>query len=135
MPLVLDTNVLIRFLERGGDYAETFSKFDRLLIPAAVDGEYCAGVDAATRPGQRRQRAFDALLESSAVEYVPAGREVSSEYAKVFRHLQERGTPIPQNDIWIAATALVRHAPLCTLDDHFKNVETLELISLQGGRA
>ena len=129
-PLVLDTNVLIRFLERGWDYAETFSKFDRLLIPAAVDGEYRAGIDAATRPGQRRQMAFDALQESSAVEYVPVGREISVEYAQVFRQLQERGTPIPQNDIWIAATALVRHAPLCTLDDHFKNVEELELVGL-----
>ena len=129
-PFVLDTNVLIRFLERGGDYAATFSKFDLLLIPAAVDGECRAGIDAATRPGQRRQAAFDALLESSAVEYVPVGREVSSEYAKVFRQLQERGTPIPQNDIWIAATALVRRAPLCTFDDHFKNVEALEIIGL-----
>ena len=129
-PLVLDTNVLIRFLERGGDYAETFSKFDRLLIPAVVDGEYRAGIDVATNSGLRRQKAIDALLGSSAVEYVSVGREVSSEYAKVFRQLQERGTPIPQNDIWIAATALVRHAPLCTLDDHFKNVESLELVSL-----
>ena len=129
-PLVLDTNVLIRFLERGGDYVETFSRFDRLLIPAAVEGEYRAGIDAATRPGQRRQKAFDALLGSSAVEFVPVRREISAEYAQVFRQLQERGTPIPQNDIWIAATARVRHAPLCTLDDHFKNVEGLELIGL-----
>ena len=129
-PLVLDTNVLIRFLERGGDYAETFSKFDRLLIPAAVDGEYRAGIDVATNSGLRRQKAIDALLGSSAVEYVLVDCEVSSEYAKVFRQLQKRGTPIPQNDIWIAATALVRHAPLCTLDDHFKNVEELELIGL-----
>ena len=129
-PLVLDTNVLIRFLERGGDYAGTFSRFDRLLIPAAVDGEYRAGIDAATGAGQRRQKAFDALLGSSAVEYVPVGREVSAEYAQVFRQLQERGTPIPQNDIWIAATARVRHAPLCTLDDHFKNVDELELVDL-----
>ena len=129
-PLVLDTNVLIRFLERGGDYAETFSRYDRLLIPAAVDGEYRAGIDAATKSGLRRQKAFDVLLGSSAVEYVPVGREVSAEYAQVFRQLQERGTPIPQNDIWIAATALVRRAPLCTLDDHFKNVEELELVDL-----
>ena len=129
-PLVLDTNVLIRFLERGGDYAETFSKFDRLLIPAAVDGEYRAGIDALTSAGLRRQKAFDALLGSPSVEYVPAGHEVSAEYAQLFRQLQKRGTPIPQNDIWIAATALARHAPLCTLDDHFKNVEKLELIGL-----
>ena len=52
-PLVLDTNVLIRFLERGGDYADTFSRYDRLLIPAAVDGEYRAGIDAATKSGLR----------------------------------------------------------------------------------
>ena len=129
-PLVLDTTVLIRFLERGGDYVETFSRFDRLLIPAAVDGEYRAGIDVATNSGQRRQRAFDALLGSSAVEYVPAELEVSAEYAQVFRQLQERGTPIPQNDIWIAATARVRHAPLCTLDEHFNNVEALELVRL-----
>ena len=129
-PLVLDTNVLIRFLERGGDYVETFSRFDRLLIPAAVDGEYRAVIDASTRSGLRRQKAFDALLGSSAVEYVPVDCEVSSKYAKVFRQLLERGTPIPQNDVWIAATALVRHAPLCTLDDHFKNVESLELVGL-----
>ena len=129
-PLVLDTNVLIRFLERGGEYAETFSKFDRLLIPAAVDGEYRAGIDVATIAGLRRQKAFDALLGSSAVEYVPVGREVSAEYAQVFRQLQEHGTPIPQNDIWIAATARVRHAPLCTFDDHFKNVKGLEFVGL-----
>ena len=61
---------------------------------------------------------------------MPAGLEVSAEYAQVFRQLQERGTPIPQNDIWIAATALVRHAPLCTLDDHFKNVKAPELVGL-----
>ena len=129
-PLVLDTNVLIRFLERGGDYVETFSRYDRLLIPAAVDGEYRAGIDATTISGLRRQKAFDALLGSSAVEYVPMGPEVSAEYAQVFRQLQKRGTPIPQNDIWIAATALVRHAPLCTLDGHFKNVDVLELVGL-----
>lgn len=78
----------------------------------------------------RRQKAFDALLGSSAVEYVPVGHEVLVEYAQVFQRLQERGTPIPQNDIWIAATARVRHAQLCTLDDHFKNVEEHELVSL-----
>ena len=84
-PLVLDTNVLIRFLERGGDYAETFSKFDRLLIPAAVDGEYRAGIDAATRPGQRRQTAFDALLESSAAEYIVGGATPSGRILTVNR--------------------------------------------------
>lgn len=128
--LVIDTNVLIRFLERGTDYAATFSRFDRLLIPAAVDGEYRSGLDESTVSGQRRKKVLDAFLESSAVEYVPVDREVSAEYAKVFRRLKERGTPIPQNDIWIAATARLRRAPLCSFDDHFKNVDAIELVAL-----
>jgi len=53
--LVLDTNVLIRFLERGRDYSSLFSRFDRLLIPAVVNGEYCAGADPETNAGRHER--------------------------------------------------------------------------------
>jgi len=51
--LVLDTNVLIRFLERGQDYSSLFSRYDRLLVPAVVNGEYRAGADPETNSGLR----------------------------------------------------------------------------------
>jgi len=128
--LVLDTNVLIRFLERGQDYSAHFSRFDRLLIPAIVNGEYRAGADPETNPGQRRIATIDALMSSPSVEFVPIGKQVSARYAAVFRQLRKQGTPIPQNDIWIAATALECNATLCSADDHYKHVTGLKLQTL-----
>lgn len=128
--LVLDTNVLIRFLERGQDYSLLFSHFDRLLIPAVVNGEYRAGADPETNAGQRKIAAIDALISSPSVDFVPIGKQISTRYAAVFRQLRMQGTPIPQNDIWIAATALEHDATLCSADDHYKHVAGLKLQTL-----
>lgn len=43
----------------------------------------------------------------------------------LFKYLKEKGTPIPQNDIWIAASALEHGACLLTTDPHFKGIPTL----------
>ena len=45
---VVDTNVLITFLEKGNKVCELLSRFDRLLVPAAVDAEFRAGIDLLT---------------------------------------------------------------------------------------
>ena len=50
---VLDTSVLIGFLERGA-VASALRTFDRLLVPAAVDAEFRAGLNPATRAGRDR---------------------------------------------------------------------------------
>ena len=42
---VVDTNVLITFLEKGNKVCKLLSRFDRLLVPAAVDAEFRAGID------------------------------------------------------------------------------------------
>jgi len=128
--LVLDTNVLIRFLERGQDYSSLFSRFDRLLIPAIVNGEYRAGADPETNSGQRKIAAIDALMSSPSVEFVPVSKRVSARYASVFMQLKKQGTPIPQNDIWIAATAIDCDATLCSADGHYKHVAGLKLQTL-----
>ena len=43
--------------------------------------------------------------------------------------LKEKGRPIPENDIWIAAIAQQHNLILVTLDDHFNEVENLETIA------
>lgn len=42
--------------------------------------------------------------------------------------LKDKGTPISENDIWIAATCIVYEIPLATNDKHFSNIEGLILI-------
>ena len=50
---VIDTNVLIDFLENGA-YAAVLRQYDRLLVPAPVDAEFRAGLDPGTRSGRAR---------------------------------------------------------------------------------
>lgn len=125
--IVFDTNVLIRFLEKGGDFARGLERYERVLIPAPVDGEYRAGLDLATKAGRRRVQALEAFLSDESVEFVAIDRVISEKYALLFQTLKKQGTPIPQNDIWIAAVALVRNAALATFDEHFANIQLLPL--------
>ena len=127
---VVDTNVLITFLERGSRVADVLGRFDKLLVPAAVDAEFRAGLDLATRTGRRRVQVLDDFLGESSVAFVSADRDVSIKYAMLYRVLKRQGTPIPVNDIWIAASALVLNVPLCTFDQHFRNVPLLEVVEL-----
>lgn len=125
---VLDTSVLIGFLERGGAVADALRPFDKLLVPAAVDAEFRAGLDPNTRAGRERVALMDRFLEDPSVEFLPAGRPESLKYAQIFRYLKERGTPIPLHDIWIGAAALVRDVPLATFDAHFSSIPLLRLV-------
>ena len=127
---VVDTNVLITFLERGSRVADVLGRFDKLLVPAAVDAEFRAGLDLATRAGRRRVQVLDGFLGESSVAFVSADRDVSIKYAMLYRMLKRQGTPIPVNDIWIAASALVLNVPLCTFDQHFRNVPLLEVVEV-----
>ena len=127
---VVDTNVLIAFLEKGSPVAEALGRFDKLLVPAAVDAEFRAGLDMMTRAGRRRAEILDGFLDESSVAFVPADRNVSVKYAMLHRVLKRQGTPIPVNDVWIASSALVLNVPLCTFDRHFRNVPLLDVVEV-----
>jgi tRNA(fMet)-specific endonuclease VapC len=49
-------------------------------------------------------------------------------YGRISAQLAQAGTPIPQNDIWIAALALQSDLPLATRDAHFSHVTGLQLL-------
>ncbi len=60
---------------------------------------------------------MNVLLDTSAY--------VSDRYARIAFHLKHQGTPIPSNDIWIAAQAMEHGAELLTSDRHFENIAGL----------
>ena len=125
--LAIDTNVLIRILDRDHTPPKEFSKYDELLIAPIVIGEYQAGLALL----QRRQRMLDKLLaylRKSSVRVVPVTERTAEMYAKVYQALRAQGRPIPQNDMWIAASALEHGADIATHDEHFKLVPMLTVI-------
>ena len=49
-------------------------------------------------------------------------------YAGIRRDLERKGTPIPHNDIWIAAASIQADVPLVTRDQHFRHIGQLKLV-------
>lgn len=108
MGLVIDTSALIA-IERGQidlDDALTRLGDDAAALPAIVLAELLAGVRLANSPGRSaaRQSKIDAL--TARVPVVAFGRAEAERWAEIFSALQRDGTPIPANDLMVAATAL-----------------------------
>ena len=125
--LAVDTNVLIRILDRDHTPPKEFLKYDELLISPIVIGEYQADL-ALSQRGQRMLDKLLAYLRKSSVRVVPVTERTAEMYAKVYQALRAQGRPIPQNDMWIAASALEHGADIATHDEHFKLVPMLTVI-------
>jgi len=52
-------------------------------------------------------------------------RETAEHYARIFVQLKRAGTPVPDNDLWIAAIALEFDLTLITRDRHFERIPQL----------
>ena len=126
-PLLLDTNVLIRFFRSDRKIADIISTFEKIVIPTVVLGEFKSGVDPLTVGGRHQIEVLDAFLDSPSVDIIPVTEDVSSAYARIFRTLKANGTPIPQNDIWIAACAMDAGATLISSDTHFAKIPLLDI--------
>lgn len=63
-----------------------------------------------------------ALSASAVVEELPVEGEVSRQFAEIVVELRRAGTPLPTNDLWIAATAARHGALVLTYDRHFERI-------------
>jgi len=54
--------------------------------------------------------------------------KTAEKYAIIKTSLLSKGKPIPENDIWIAATAMQYNLLLYTMDSHFREIQTISLL-------
>ena len=127
--IVLDTNFLIPFLKDPRSPAKLISGYDEVLLPAIVIGEFRAGLFN-TKAGRQNRLALEQFLQKSSVSIVPVTEATAGMYAKVFQALRDGGHPIPQNDMWIAASAIEHGADIATADEHFSFVPMLTVVLL-----
>lgn len=117
----LDTSAYSHF--KGGD-PQVVELVDRAVwigIPVIVMGELAVGF----RLGTRRQANETELAQFVAhplVEVLPVTEDVVNFYAGIVSDLKKAGTPLPANDIWIAAVAARHGATVLTFDAHFKSI-------------
>ena len=130
-PLLLDTNVLIRFFRSDSKIADIISAYEKIVVPTVVLGEFKAGADPAKACGRKQLEVLNSFLDSPSVGIIPVTEDIASVYARIFRVLKANGTPIPQNDMWIAACAVDAGAMLITSDIHFSCIPLLDIQLVQ----
>lgn len=94
---------------------------DEIYLNAVVLGEMLAGF----MTGERREKNATELarfLDSPRVNLIDVDEATAERYAVIFTTLRAAGTPIPTNDLWIAASAMQYGLRLLTLDAHFTKV-------------
>ena len=124
---VIDTNILIDCFQRERGAVDAMSDYDRILVCPAVLGEFKAGIDISTKRGKKAMRLLDEFLDDPAVAIIPCTDETADYYARIYKALKANGTPLPTNDIWIAASALEHGASVLSGDSHFSYVPMLKL--------
>jgi tRNA(fMet)-specific endonuclease VapC len=90
-------------------------------VPAIALGELRTGFLLGGRQ-RRNELELDAFLDNPVVQVLTVDSETSRHYAEIVADLRKAGTPIPTNDIWIAATAARNGATVLTCDGHFEHV-------------
>lgn len=125
MEIALDTSALSDFASGNDALGRVLMPFRTLALPVTVLGEYRYGL-----LGSKKQlRLTDWLTELlSEVRILETTERTTAVYARVRHQLRAAGTPLPENDVWIAATAIEHSLPLASRDRHFRLVRGLEVV-------
>src|SRR2546423_5298304 len=100
--LALDTNRYIDFCKGVREVVERLRAADRIFVPVVVVAELRAGFACGSRQ-DHNERNLTKFLGSPRVEILFPDEGTTHEYARIFAQLRKQGTPIPTNDLWIAA--------------------------------
>lgn len=124
--MILDTNALSAWADGHPACRPVLAEARRVVVPVIVLGEYQYGI----RQSRHRTRYEEWLARNlPLVEVIPVSPATASHYANLRLHLRSTGTPIPANDLWIAAMVKELRLPLLSNDSHFDLVPGLDRIA------
>ena len=124
--LAVDTNAVIAYREGILRVCTLIEKADTLFLPVVVLGELLYGAVNSAKP-QKNEQVVHKFSAQSVV--APIDETIAIRYSTVRLELKTIGHPIPENDIWVAATCLELVVPLLTRDGHFDYIRGLEVIN------
>ncbi len=124
--LALDSSVIVRHLRTGDPViAAKLKAATELYLPLTALGEMRFGLQ---RAGNSRRAIEQWERFSREVVLLLPDDATASSYAELKEALAAKGKPIPENDLWIAATAKSHGLPLYCKDTHFDELAGLMTI-------
>ena len=121
---LLDTNIVIDLFAGLPGVRDGLREAEEVFVPCIVLGELYYGAQRSAHVEENVAR-IDEFAGRNAV--LACDAETARRYGELKNGLREKGRPIPENDIWIAAIALQNELTLVARDAHFGEVEDLKV--------
>lgn len=127
--IFLDTSAYSAFKRNHPKTIESIAQADQIFINAVVLGELLSGFDRG-RFREANRKELKEFLFHPAVTPLTLSEETAERYALIHNDLRSQGTPIPTNDLWIAASVMESGSLLLTADLHFKKIRQIQTLFL-----
>jgi predicted nucleic acid-binding protein len=124
MRVLLDTSAYSAFMRGNTKVRDILQLADTIYFNPIVLGELQSGFRRG-RKKKENETLLEQFLESPRVHSVSIDEGTSERYAVIRNSLWKSGTPIPTNDIWIAATAMQHGFVVITTDPHYRRVSQI----------
>lgn len=119
--ILLDTSGYSQYMRGHPELQDPVQRAAEVHLNAVVVGELLAGFKKGSRTRQNEER-LRRFVVTARVRILTVDEETAQRYAAIKDYLRREGTPIPANDLWIAATAFQHGLRLLTLDEHLLRV-------------
>jgi tRNA(fMet)-specific endonuclease VapC len=120
--MIVDTNGLSAWWLNETPFIRLIEQADRLCLPVPALAEFRFGI-LKSRFREKMMAWLEDALATTTV--LVADNECARHYAEIRLQLAAAGTPIPMNDLWIAAIASQHDLPVLSRDTHFDHVSGL----------
>jgi tRNA(fMet)-specific endonuclease VapC len=124
MRILLDTNRYRDFCDGLPEAVERLRTAELIFVPFVTLAELRSGFLAGIAEGTN-ERNLTIFLNRPRVRILWPDEQTIQHYARIYLQLRKQGTPIPTNDIWIAALAVQHDLFLFSRDAHFDRVRQL----------
>jgi tRNA(fMet)-specific endonuclease VapC len=122
--VLIDTNIYSLAMRGDTEIVGVLRKIDRIGFSAVSVGELFSGFEGGSREFKNREE-LEIFLDSPRVAVHAIDVETADFYATILDNLRAAGTPIPTNDIWIAAVIFQHGYQLFSRGQHFQLVPGL----------
>lgn len=126
----LDTSAYSYLMRGHPAVSELIDRAEWIGVPAITLGELRLGFLLGTRRSENEEELLD-FLGHPVVDVVPVDAEVSHHFAGIVADLRRAGSPVPTNDLWIAASAARVGALVLTFDGHFEAIARVGSVVLE----
>ena len=122
--ILLDTNAYTAFLTGDERVLNALTEAETAFLSAIVIGELYAGFCGGNRLKENKAL-LARFLQKSNVRVLDVTAETGEVFGQIKNELQKAGTPIPLNDVWLAAQAMETGSVIVSFDAHFDQVSGL----------